>query len=60
MISAIIQCFDTSSINTSIVAIRHESGSWRWALFTACFTTVLAWLVSAAVYQLGSLFVNVN
>ena len=58
MISAIIQCFDTSSINATIVAIRHESGSWRWALFAACYTTALAWLVSAAVYQLGSLLIN--
>jgi len=40
----------------TIVAIKHESGSWRWAAFAACYTTVLAWVVSAAVYQLGSLF----
>ena len=41
----------------TIVAIRHESGSWRWAFFAAVYTTVLAWLVSAIVYQVGSLFV---
>ncbi len=40
----------------TIVAIKHESGSWRWALFAACYTTVVAWVVSAAVYQIGSLF----
>ena len=39
----------------TIVAIRHESGSWRWALFAAAYTTVLAWLISAIVYQVGSL-----
>ena len=39
----------------TIVAIRHESGSWRWATFAAVYTTVLAWLVSAIVYQVGSL-----
>ncbi len=39
----------------TIVAIKNESGSWRWALFAALYTTGLAWLVSAAVYQLGSL-----
>ena len=27
------------------------------ALFAACYTTVLAWLVSFAVYQIGGLFV---
>ena len=41
----------------TIVAIRHESGSWRWAFFAAVYTTVLAWLVSAIVYQVGRLFV---
>ena len=39
----------------TIAAIRGETGSWRWAIFAAVYTTVLAWLVSAAVYQLGSL-----
>lgn len=41
----------------TIAAIRNESGSWRWALFAAGYTTVLAWAVSAAVYQIGSMFV---
>jgi ferrous iron transport protein B len=40
----------------TIVAIRHESGSWRWATFAALYTTSLAWVVSAVVYQIGSLF----
>ena len=40
----------------TIVAIKHETGSWRWAAFTALYTTAVAWLVSAAVYQIGSLF----
>ena len=40
----------------TIVAIRHESGSWRWATFAALYTTLLAWVVSALVYQIGSLF----
>ena len=39
----------------TIVAIRHESGSWKWALFTAAYTTLLAWVVSAVFYQVGSL-----
>ncbi len=40
----------------TIIAIRHESNSWRWAIFTALYTTGLAWMVSALVYQIGSLF----
>ena len=39
----------------TIAAIRSETGSWRWALFVALYTTVLAWIVSAAVYQIGSI-----
>ena len=39
----------------TIVAIKNESGSWRWAFFAACYTTGLAWVVSALVYQIGSL-----
>ena len=40
----------------TVVAIKNESGSWRWATFAAVYTTVLAWIVSAAVYQVGLLF----
>ena len=40
----------------TVAAIKHESGSWRWAVFAAVYTTVLAWIVSAAVYQVGSIF----
>ena len=41
----------------TIAAIKSETGSWRWALFAAGYTTVLAWVVSALVFQIGSLFV---
>ena len=40
----------------TIAAIKQESGSWRWAFFAAIYTTVLAWVVSALVYQIGSCF----
>ena len=40
----------------TIAAIKSETGSWRWAIFAATYTTLLAWVVSAAVYQIGSLF----
>lgn len=39
----------------TIVAIKNETGSWRWALFAASYTTGVAWVVSALVVQLGSL-----
>lgn len=39
----------------TIAAIKNESGSWRWAFFAAIYTTALAWIVSAAIYQIGML-----
>ena len=41
----------------TIAAIKNETGSWRWALFAAVYTTAVAWLVSMAVYQIGRLFI---
>ena len=38
------------------ITIRHESGRWRWALFTAAYTTGLAWLMSMLVFQMGRMF----
>jgi ferrous iron transport protein B len=38
-----------------IAAIKKESGSWKWAAFTILYTTTLAWIVSFAFYQIGSL-----
>ncbi|MBQ6768453.1 MAG: ferrous iron transport protein B [Prevotella sp.] len=40
----------------TITAIKNETRSWRWAFFAAAYTTLLAWIVSAIVYQIGSLF----
>lgn len=40
----------------TIAAIKSETGSWKWALFAAGYTTVLAWITSAVVYQIGMLF----
>lgn len=39
----------------TIAAIKGETGSWRWALFAAGYTTMLAWVVSAVVFQVGRL-----
>ena len=39
----------------TIAAIKNESGSWKWSLFTVFYTTGLAWIVSAVVYQVGRL-----
>lgn len=39
----------------TIAAVKGETGSWRWAAFAAIYTTALAWVVSACVYQIGCL-----
>ena len=39
----------------AVTAIGRESGSWRWAVFTAVYTTGLAWVVSFIVYRVGLL-----
>ena len=39
----------------TIVAIKHETNSWRWAITAALYTTFVAWLLSAAVVQIGNL-----
>ena len=42
----------------TIVAIKNETGSWRWAGFAAFYTSAVAWIVSALVYQIGSLVIG--
>lgn len=39
----------------TIAAIKEESGSWKWGIFSIIYTTGLAWLISFAVYQIGNL-----
>lgn len=39
-------------------AIRREMNSWKWAVGTVTFQTVVAWVVSFMVYQFGTLAVN--
>ena len=39
----------------AISAVKGETGSWKWAAFVVFYTTAIAWVVSAAVYQIGRL-----
>ncbi|MDD3962345.1 MAG: ferrous iron transport protein B [Bacteroidales bacterium] len=41
-----------------IAAIRKESGQWKYALFEIFYTTGLAWVISFAVFQIGSLIIG--
>lgn len=40
----------------TIAAIKEEAHSWKWALFSVFYSTVLAWLVALLVHQIGRLF----
>ena len=40
----------------TLVAIKHETGRWRWAVIAGVYTTCVAWIVSVLVYQVGSIF----
>lgn len=37
----------------TIIAIKNESGKWKWALFSAIYTTLIAYLFSFIVYRIG-------
>lgn len=49
----ILLCFPCVA---TIMAIKHESGSWRWALFSALYTTSVAWIIAFAISKIGGLF----
>lgn len=40
----------------TLAAIKGETGGWKWPLFVAGYTTLLAWLISFAIYQIGGCF----
>ncbi|EJW99026.1 ferrous iron transport protein B [gut metagenome] len=37
----------------TLAAIKGESGSWKWGLFAAVYTTLLAWMVAFLIYRIG-------
>jgi len=39
----------------TVTAIKNETGKWRWALFSALFTTSAAWTVSFLIFNIGKL-----
>jgi len=40
----------------TVAVTKRESGSWKWAMLQLCGLTVLAWIISTIVYQVGVLF----
>jgi ferrous iron transport protein B len=53
--SIMLFCLISAPCMATIAVTKRESNSWRWALFQLGGLTVLAWIVSVAVYQIGSL-----
>lgn len=43
----------------TLIAIKKETKSWGWAIFTALYTTLLAWVIAFAVYQIGALWYSI-
>jgi ferrous iron transport protein B len=39
----------------TFVAIKRESGQWKWAIFTAVYTIVLAWTAAFITYNIASM-----
>ena len=37
----------------TFIAIKSETGRWRWAIGVAVYTIVLAWLLAFAAYRIG-------
>lgn len=48
-------CLISAPCMATIAITKRESNSWKWALFQLGGLTVLAWIVTVAVYQIGSL-----
>ena len=40
----------------TFIAIRRESGSWKWAILTAVYTIILAWIAAFITFRIAMLF----
>ena len=40
----------------TFVAIKNESGKWKWAIITAVYTILIAWVAAFITFRLASLF----
>ena len=37
----------------TFVAIKNETGKWRWAIFCAVYTILVAWIIAFFFYRIG-------
>jgi ferrous iron transport protein B len=40
----------------TFIAIKNEGGGWKWAIITAVYTIILAWIAAFITFNLASLF----
>lgn len=40
----------------TLSAISHETGSWKWALFSLVYSCITAWIVSFIIYNICKIF----
>jgi ferrous iron transport protein B len=48
-------CLISMPCMATVAVTKRETGSWKWALFQLGALTLLAWTLTAAVYQIGRL-----
>ncbi|MBN1457550.1 MAG: ferrous iron transport protein B [Sedimentisphaerales bacterium] len=53
-----IFCLINMPCVATIAMTRQESGSWKWAIFQGASLTVLAYIITLTIYQVGLLFVS--
>ena len=41
----------------TFIAIKNESGGWKWAIFTAVYTIALAWTAAFITFRIASLLI---
>jgi len=55
--SIMLFCLVSMPCMATMAVTKRETGSWKWALFQVGGLTLLAWALTAAVYQIGRLVV---
>lgn len=40
----------------TFVAVKNETGTWKWPIYCAIYTIVVAWIIAFAVFRISGLF----
>jgi len=41
----------------TVIAMKEETGSWKWPLFSIAYSFTIAWIMAFIAYQIGSRFI---